>query len=349
MRVDILCKAIWILIFVFALAFQSDMSQTRDGSKGKGVLLVSLNGDREVAVIDLTTRQVLAKLPSPQGPHEISLSKDGTLAYVADSGSGPGSPGNSIVVLNLQTRSIKSTLKTCDSPHDTRVSRDGRTLWVACAPLKAILELDAATGTIRKTWDTKLDGGWFVEITPDEQKLFVPHLEAKALTMIDRQKSIVRTLLSGTTLFGVTVSPDGREVWVSDADTNRLSIVNSSSGDVIGTVSLEPPKKDQTKFARVLFTPDGKHVVVVRGPEFIVVDAQRRSIVSRIELPHAGKVVTVSGDGRQAYVSHPEAESVSAINLASRTVERTFVVGKQPDGIAWVQSADTAVRGSRGN
>ncbi|HJS24699.1 MAG TPA: hypothetical protein VJ751_10125, partial [Pyrinomonadaceae bacterium] len=87
--------------------------------------------------------------------------------------------------------------------------------------------------------------------------------------------------------------------------------------------------------ARLRFTPDGKRVVVVRGSEFVIVDVERRLIVSTIEMPHAGKVVTVSGDSRHAFVSHPAADSVSIINLVNGKVERTFVVGKQPDGIAW--------------
>lgn len=312
------------------------LTESQTNLKGKGVLLVSLIGDRQVAVIDPGTQAVLAKLPSPQGPHEINLSPDGTLAYVSDSGAGPNTPrGNSIVVLDLRTLSVKTTFKTCESPHDTRVSRNGRILWVACAPSKAVLELDATTGAISKTWDTKLDGGWFVENTPDDQKLFVPHLEAKALSMIDRRTSQVRALFSGNTLFGVTVAPAGNEVWVSDADENKLSIVNAATGNVTATISLGAAKKDEPRFARLRFTPDGKRVVVVRGSEFMIVDVARRSIASTIEMPHMGKVVTVSGDSRHAFVSHPAADRVSIINLGNGTVERTFVVGKQPDGIAW--------------
>ncbi|HKR21038.1 MAG TPA: hypothetical protein VJS17_00535 [Pyrinomonadaceae bacterium] len=312
-----------------------------DSKTGKGVLLVSLIGERQVAVIDPITQQVLARLPSPQGPHEITLSPDATLAYVADSGGGPNTPsaGNSIVVLDLRTLSVKSTLKTCDSPHDSRVSRNGRILWVACAPAKAILELDAVTGVVRKTWDTKLDGGWFVEITPDDRKIFVPHMEGKSLSMIDRKTSQLRTLISGNTIFGVTVAPVGNEIWISDADQNRLSIVNSKTGSVTASVSLGAPKTSQSGFARLRFTPHGKRVVVVRGSEFVIVDAKRRSIVTTLQMPHAGKVVTISGDSRHAFVSHPSADSVSVINLVSGNVERTFVVGKQPDGIAWAPTS----------
>lgn len=313
----------------------------RDGEpeiyvQSKSVLLVSLIGERQVAVINPVTQEVIAKLPSPAGPHEINLSADGTLAYVSDSGAGPNTPrGNSIVVLDLRTLSVKSTLKTCESPHDTRVSRDGRTLWVACARSKSIMEIDAVTGADRKTWDLKLDGGWFVEVTPDERKLFVPHLEAKAFTMVDRRNNQVRTLFSGNTIFGVAVAPGGKEVWVSDADENKLSIVDVAKGTVTATISLGAAKKDQPNFSRLRFTPDGKRVVVVSDSQFFIVDADRRSIVSTIAMPHPGKVVTVSGDNRHAFVSHPGADSISIINLVNGNIERTFVVGKQPDGVAW--------------
>jgi YVTN family beta-propeller protein len=54
-------------------------------------------------------------------------------------------------------------------------------------------------------------------------------------------------------------------------------------------------------------------------------------------MTHAGKVVTVSGDGLRAFVSHPGNDCVSVIDLANRKVESTFAVGKQPDGIAWIK------------
>ena len=331
-------KAGLIVLGLVVILGGATRSEAQADRKNKSVLLVSLNGDRHVAVIDPITQDVLAKLPSPQGPHEITVSPDATLAYVADSGGGPNTPrGNSIVVLDLRTLSVRRTLKTCDSPHDTRVSRNGRTLWVACAPAKAIMELDAATGAVRKAWDTKLDGGWFVEITPDDRKIFVPHLEGKALSMIDRRTSQVRTLVSGKTIFGVTASPTGSEVWISDADENKLSVVNAATGNLTASITLGTAKKDESGFSRLRFTPNGERVVVVRGSEFVIVDAKRRSIVSTIQLPHAGKVVTVSGDSRHAFVSHPGADRVSVINLLNGSVERTFLVGKQPDGIAWVQ------------
>jgi YVTN family beta-propeller protein len=322
-----------LVLFIYTSAAFQQPSQS-----ARGLLLVSHNAAREVALIDVSTRRVLLTLPSAGGPHEITVSRDRSLAYISDTGTGPdGSKGDSVVVLDLRARRLLKTFTPCERPHDTRLSRDGRHLWVACAPMKAVLEMDATTGAIRKTWTTNLDGGWFVEVTPDGKKLYVPHLEGKALTVIDRETGRIRQLLSGSTQFAVTISPNGRELWVSDADQNRISIVDTSNDQVRTTVTLGESKKGQMSFSRLRFTPDGKQVVVVRGPTFMVIDAVQHSIMWTLDMPHDGKVVTVSGDNRHAFVSHPGNDNVSVIDLLNRKVENTFAVGRQPDGLAWLE------------
>jgi YVTN family beta-propeller protein len=306
----------------------------------QGLLLVSHNAERQVAAIDPATQRVLMTFPSPKGPHEITVSRDAATAYIADSGTGPGSaPGNSIVVIDLKRRIPKATLQVCEMAHDTRVSRDGRRLWVACAPMKAVQEIDTTTGAVNRSWNTGLEGGWFVEITPDERKIYVPHLEGKALTVIDRKTGTSRAVFAGTTQFGITISPDGREVWVSDGDENKLSIVDTRSDKVSATIKLGPVEKGRSSFSRLRFTPNGRQVVIVQNSKFMAVDARGRSVNWSLDLPHPGKVVTVSADSRRAFVSHPGHNRVSVIDLSNRRIEQSFVTGKQPDGVAWIEAS----------
>jgi len=306
----------------------------------RGTLLVSHSGESSVGFYDAATGKSLAALATGRGPHEITVSRDSSTAYIAISGAGPsGAPGNTITVVDLKRRAVKATftLADCRQPHDTRISRDGRRLWVACAPAQATLELDARTGDALRTLKTNLDGGWFVEATPDGRKLYVPHLEGKAISVVDVESGAARALYSGSTQFGIAIAPDGREVWVSDRDRQQLSIIDTATDTITAGVMLDPPPQGQSAFARLRFTPDGRSVAVVRGAQMMLIDARKRAIAWTLDLPHAGKVLTISPDGRFAAVSHPGADRVSIIDLSARSVLSTLATGKAPDGVAWLR------------
>jgi len=132
------------------------------------VVVVASNAESTIVLVDPDTNRELARLPTGDGPHEVAVSPDGRFAYVADSGAGKG-PGRTITVVDLVNRSIRTRfdLGQYTSPHDLRVSADGTRLWVACAPAKVVLEVDAGTGTVRRVWSTGLDGGWMLAPSPD--------------------------------------------------------------------------------------------------------------------------------------------------------------------------------------
>lgn len=303
-----------------------------------GTLVVSYSGEAKVALLDPASGEARAVLPVGAGPHEITLTRDGATAYVAISGADPqAEPGRTIAVIDVKARKLQATfeLTDCRQPHDTRLSPDESVLWIACAPAQAVLEIDARTGEHRRKLKTNLDGGWFVEAAPDGRKLYVPHLEGKAITAIEAASGEARTVYSGTTQFGIAIAPDGREAWVSDSDRHQLTMVVTATDKVAGSVSLGAPPQGQPAFARLRFTPDGSSVLVVRGAALLLIDARKRAVAWSLELPHPGKVLTVSPDGRFAAVSHPRADRVSVMDLRARVVRATFSVGKTPDGVAW--------------
>ena len=54
------------------------------------VLLVAYSADHQVAFFDPATYELLATLPTGQGPHEIATSADGRFAAVAIAGTADG-------------------------------------------------------------------------------------------------------------------------------------------------------------------------------------------------------------------------------------------------------------------
>jgi DNA-binding beta-propeller fold protein YncE len=300
-----------------------------------GQALVSLSGEQRVVLISVGDGEVVATFPVSGGPHEIALSADRTRAFVANpEGGADGMPGRHVSVLDLRARATLANhkLESCPQPHEARPSEDGATLWVACAPAKAVAEIDAKTGALVRTFATPLDGGWFVVVTPGARRLFVPHLEGKGVTVIDRQTGSARVVLTGGAQSGIDVAPDGREAWVVDHERRRINIIGVAGDRVIGAIELE-----SDEFGRLRFTADGRRVVLVQGTRFAVFDAARRREVASIRLALAGKVVAVSPGGDRAIVSHPADNQVSILQLSPLRVISSMAVGRRPDGVAWLE------------
>jgi YVTN family beta-propeller protein len=317
------------LIWALLIAVSTSLSALAD------TLVVVNNGANSVSIIDTLTGQWLAALSVGRGPHEVAISRDGRSAYVAESGS-PENYGTSVAVLDLAKRRFKSRFQVtdCKMPHDLRVSRDGKRLWIACAPTQTVVEMDANSGKHLKTWKTGADGGWMLEVSPDENTLLVAHLEGGGISFIDRRSGTVKFLRTAQGEMAFDVTPNGKEVWAANSQNNRLTVVDAAE------------KKELTQFAlagqtpvRLKFTPDGKIALIPLSSEkkLLLYDVQSRKLMAAIELPAAPKVTAVSKDGRRAYIGSPESDQVMVVDLENRKVLEPIKVGKQPDGVAVVE------------
>lgn len=294
-----------------------------------GVLVVAYNGESRAALVDADSHRTLATLPTGPGPHEVRVSPDGRYAYVAISGAGPG--GNSVTVIDLKRRKVKAnlTLGSYTRPHDVRVSRDGRLIWVVCAPARTILEMDSGSGKILKTYQTGQEGSWFLEVTPDERKIYTPNLEGKSVSVIERATGATKVIPFGAEVYGIDITPDGRHVWVSGPG---LAVIDTARDEVVARLQTAEPNT-----GRVRLTPDGKKAVVGSdsSTKVSVFDVQTRRLTGEIETGARHKVITVSGDGRRAFLTNPDDDSVSVVDIALGRQVAVFRTGKKPDGIAW--------------
>lgn len=301
-------------------------------SADAGVLVIAYNGEAQAALVDADSYRTLAVLPTGAGPHEIRVSPDNRYAYVAISGGGPGGvKGNSITVLDLKKRKVKANLDlgSYTQPHDARISRDGRRMWVACAPSQTIIELDADSGRIIKTYKTNQAGSWFLEVTPDERKIYTPNLEGKSVSIIDRATGATKVIPFEAEVYGIDITPDGRQIWVSGAG---VAVIDTATDEVIARLKTAEPN-----VGRIRLTPDGRRAVVGPGSsnKVSVFDVRTRRLAVEIETGAAHKVITVSGDSRRAFLTNPDENSVTVIDLVAGKQIATFRTGKKPDGIAW--------------
>ncbi len=310
---------------------------------GQAVLVVLNKSDHEAALVDPAAYQVLAKLATGKGPHEVAASPDGRYAYVSNYGAfgvfRPGEqaktePGHTITVLDLKHRAVKATfeLGSYTQPHGIGVSRDGTRVWVTCEGAQAVLELDAATGKVFKAWKTNQQVSHMVVPTPDERKLYVANIGSGSVSVIERTSDAASTIPTGAGSEGIAVSPDGREVWVANRAANTLSVIDTATDRVVAS-----PESGGRMPIRVKFTPDGQQVWVsnARSDSLSVFDAPRRQLLATVEVGAVPVGIQITPDGQRAFVANTNANQVTVIDVPSRKILRTFSTGNEPDGMAW--------------
>jgi DNA-binding beta-propeller fold protein YncE len=284
------------------------------------VLVIAYMGESQVVLVDSATYKTLATLATGKNPHEVRVSPDNRYAYVA--------AGKSITAIDLKNRKVKATFDLGSySAHDIRISRDNRRIWAACAGAQTILELDSDTGKILKAYKTNQQGSWFVEITPDEQKIYTPNLEGKSVSVINRATGNVKIIQFENPVYGIDITPDGKQVWVSGRD---LSVIDTTPDQVIAKI-----KTSEAETGRIRLTSDGKKVVVALLKKLVVFDAKTHRLISETELSSSPKILTLSGDNRRAFLTNPDDNSVSVVDIVAGKQLTTFQTGKKPDGIGW--------------
>ncbi|HKQ75997.1 MAG TPA: YncE family protein [Blastocatellia bacterium] len=327
-------KSRLVVLFLFSFASLAVWQEVRR----EEVLVVSINGENQAALVDPATYKVLARLPTGINPHDIAVSADGRYAYVAVMGT-TQEPGHSVTVLDLSRRAVKSAieLNPYNRCHDLRVSRNGARLWATCAPSKAVIEIDVSSGRIMRDWKLDQDGAWMLVVTPDERKIYTANLEGKSVSVIDRRANTVRTLPFDSSQIGIDVAPNGREVWVHHKEKQELSIIDVTTDKVVATL----PSSGQG-FGRVKFTPDGKYVLVPQNESknLAVFGAAARKLIANISLSATPKVMTVAPDGKRAIITSPESDLAMVIDLVARKEVSTFPTGKTPDGVAWAAAPE---------
>ncbi len=317
------------------------------------VLVVLNKSDHQAALVDPSSYEVIAKLPTGKGPHEVATSPDGRFAYVSNYGSygfHPGeqpkqAPGHTITVADLKQRAVRTTfeLSPYSKPHGIWVSRDGKLLWVTCEASQAVLELDAATGKVLRAWKTNQETSHMVVPTRDEKKLYVANIGSGTISVIDRTNGegtkdpmdAVKTIPAGKGSEGMDVSPDTRELWVANRGANTISVISTASDTVVA--SLDSGGKTPI---RVKFTPDGKQAWVsnMDSNTISVFEPASRKLVATIEVGKLPVGIQITRDGRRAFVANTNANQVTVIEVASRKVLRRFTPGTEPDGMAWSSS-----------
>jgi YVTN family beta-propeller protein len=195
------------------------------GASPDGSLLYALNNsDQQLYIIDTHGGRAVARLRVGDHPISARLSKDGRTLYVANLGSA------NVAVVDVRDSGqpkIVGTLATDPHPNDVALTPDGR-LLVSCGNTNNVIAFDVKTRQRLEVISTALG----------------PKAPA------------------GSTPNSLTLSPDGKRLYVANADNNSVSVIDVEDRGKSRPLGFVPTGWYPTL---VTTTADGKRIVVGSG------------------------------------------------------------------------------------
>jgi YVTN family beta-propeller protein len=329
-------------------------------STPREALLVLSKGDHTLAIVDPASLNVVAKAPVGEDPHEVIASTDGRFAYVSNYGFGAY---NTLALIDLiaQKRIGFIDLGPLRGPHG--LTFVGGETWFTAEGAKAIGRYDPAAKRVDWILGTGQDRTHMIFVSKDLKRIYTTNVSSGTVSIIEKtnravfpgpppggrmggpppagprhpmgppggnwEETVVRV---GRGSEGFDVAPNGKDLWVANAQNGTVSIIDLTAKRVTGTLQANVPGANRLKF-----TPDGKLVFIsmLSGSGVAVLDAATHKEVKRIEIGHGAAGIQMQPDGSRAYVACTPDNYVAVIDLRTLKVAGRIQAGPAPDGLAW--------------
>ncbi|WP_371790328.1 YncE family protein [Streptomyces sp. NBC_01471] len=211
------------------------------GPRGLGVvdgrfLLVSNSGADTVSVVDLATRSELVAVAVARDPRDITVSADGTVAYVALWGAGcvsrldltPLRAGRP----DLVREAGRFTLGAGAHPCGMAVAPDGRCAVVACQSLGWVAVLDLVEERVLCRIGVPEGGGRSVAFTEDGEYAMVALERAGSVAVLDMlEMTLTRCIPVGPSPAGIAVDYEDGTLYCTLAPRS-LAVVHLDGVDL---------------------------------------------------------------------------------------------------------------------
>ncbi len=311
---------------------------SRTAKTNADTLIVSNRGDNTVQLFDTQTKSEIAKVYTEVGAHEFAVSPYGKQVIGSCYGSGPGHQiaDNRLLVIDLESLSIPQLIDLGDNPrpNDIRFLADGRQYVVTSEARRKLLLIDAKTNKVNREVLFDQPAGHMLALSSDGTTAYVPCVQTGKVVVVDLSESgSARNTLIETAIGseGIDISPDGKHVWIACNRSDEIHVIDTAKNQVVEKLST-----DGFPF-RLRFTPDGKHVFVSHpnANEVRVFDSNSRKAIARIPIDNGMPTgLSISSDGKRAYVVCSRIKKIAEINIDNFGVTHFYDTGNEPDGIA---------------
>ena len=299
------------------------------------LLLVLNKPEGKLLLVDPTAKKVIGEVATGNGPHEVTVSADGKLAFVANYGD--QTPGESISVIDLEAKKElrRVNLGALRRPHGI-VESKGK-IYFTVEMNKAIARYDPVADRVDWLMGTGQDLTHMLVINKEQNRIFTANIFSDSVGVMEPMGQggnwHYTVIPVGKRPEAIDLSPDGKEVWTAHSQDGGVSVIDTDTKKVVATIPSLTKHSNRLKF-----TPDGKLVLIsdAESSTVLVLDTKDRKVVQKITVGEVPLGIQIAPDGQRAYVACAQAGKIAIIDLAKLTQVGAIDVGAGPDGMAWV-------------
>ncbi len=315
------------------------------------ILQTNSAGDN-VDIIDPATNKVVGVINGIEVNHGVAASPDGTRIYVSDEAM------STLDVADAKTFEVTKRIPLSGHPNNITVTPDGSKVYVAIRQEPGAVDV-IDTHSLQKVKTIPTHGGIHNPYTtPDGKFVVAGSISAKLINVIDTATDTIAWTLQmdrGVRPMAISANPDGstKDIFVQMSDFNGFAVVDFATHKEIKRIQNPalPPGRLPVPVGATPDHPgqsaqggsDASHgMVITPDGKTLVVDSRLNDAIYLYSLPDvklAGTVfltgkgaawVTVTPDGKMAYVANAVTNDVSAVDLKAMKEVARIPVGYVP-------------------
>ena len=279
--------------------------------------------------------QHLASVPVGEHPHEFVISTDGRYAYTTDNGSmlleTPGQGGNTISIVDLVNRKKAGEIQLGQfrRPHGIDLDRKTGHLAISCELPDRLLIVDPVTRKVLRDYDTQGKTSHMVTLGPGAVWAFVSNSTSNNVAAVHLQSGKVKLIPTTRRPEGSVLSKDGSTLYV--ATREGISVIDTSA-------QAEKARIATGKGPNRIGLTQNEHYLVyslIDENKVEIADPKTRKVLGRVALAGRPVSLTISRDGRYAFASAQDDDTVYVVSIADRKLAREFKTkkGSGPDPV----------------
>jgi YVTN family beta-propeller protein len=292
-----------------------------------------------IHIIDPTTNKVVGEIKGIEVSHGAAASPDGTRIYASNEAD------HTLDVVDVKTLKVTKKIPLSDRPNNIAIGKNGRRVYVAVAVAPGAADV-IDTASLTKAKSIPIRGAVHnTYVTPDGKYAVAGSIQGRTVSFIDtttEEVAWVHEFDLGVRPMAFSTNPDGSTKWVFAqlSNFNGFAVLDFATRKEIHRIQLPelPPRK-----APVSVGGNVSHgIAVTPDSRTLIVNSRLNTAVYKYSLPDlklTGSIeidgidpnwITLTPDGKRAYIAIAGSNFVSAVDIASMKQIARIPVGQVP-------------------